>query len=126
MFDFDRPQLFRNKLWPILLKIQEIKEIVDEDFYEKLVKLENAELDNTLVADGTSHRFLLKTLDQNTFLKPDPQQITNVVRSFAIIDPQVNYQQPISWLASALLQNSTNEEEAFLGLYKVLDYHNLR
>lgn len=63
MFDFDRPQLFRNKLWPILLKIQEIKEIVDEDFYEKLVKLENAELDNTLVADGTSHRFLLKTLD---------------------------------------------------------------
>ena len=101
-----------------------MKQAVSATLYQKLVNLENVDLQRKIDNDKINDRSHLK--DGCEYFAPDSVKIGNIIKAFGNLDYEVGYNQGYNFLISLLLRFIDCEEEVFWCLLVIMSNMNWR
>ena len=108
----------RGHIWKIICNVQDWRAHYSEDTYLKLLTTVNEEDDYYIMKD------LERTISGYEGFKVDPKtgknKLYNVLISYSNLDREIGYCQGINYLASLLVLNFHDEEDAYWCLVDLL------
>ena len=116
------PSCYRGKVWCLLADIESLKSNYPENYYSDLKSLEAQKTVETDISVD-----LNRTFPNNIKFRSEEGRLTlfQVLRAFAIMDPEVSYTQGMSFIVATFLLY-VEEEEAFWLLVALQSQHDFR
>lgn len=116
------PHVLRGRVWFLLAKCQELKDRYPENFYSQITARET---DPPCMLD--IRKDIDRTFPQHVYFRfqGGQQVLLNLLRSYALFDPDIGYCQGMGYLAGVLLMQM-DEENAFFMLINLMENYQVR
>jgi hypothetical protein len=124
------PNNIRGLVWKFLSNSKNISINHDKGFYDSLLEIKNKEVEMQIRKD-IERTFSLKESSNNINLNSNKtielkQKLFNILKAYAIYDPQVGYCQGTNFIAMVLLSNIKSVRDAFWTFVQIMHDKNWR
>lgn len=128
----------RGSIWKFLSKSENVSLNHPKDFYHKLLDLKNEDLDLQIKKDierttlliGNNFNFGINedrlTKSQLKLLNENKRKLFNILKAYAVYDPQVGYCQGTNFIVMMILSNVKSSREAFWIFVQIMHDKNWR
>jgi hypothetical protein len=126
------PITLRRRIWKFLSNIRYVSMNHDKNFFNSLLEIKNKDIETQIKKD-IERTFLLENCRSgqndkliNSNSSEIKEKLYNVLKAYAIYDPQVGYSQGTNFIVMVLLSNISSARETFWTFVQIMHDKNWR